>query len=146
MIEQSRAEDGLPEQLRVRRGEGRCAIALLVLLTADGLVVYLCGGQHLHLGAAVLSLPRPSLAGESRNGCDSFVIPRPGHKDDVVAKALAEQLSKALNVPVCVTAGIHIESAHPDELAAIAANCALAGEEVISALSKRVIGEVEQCE
>jgi hypothetical protein len=92
----------------------------------------------------VFSLPRPSLVDKGRISCDSAVLPRPGHKDDVVAKALAEQLSKALDVAVCVVAGIHTESALPSELETIVENCSEAGSQVILAIQSAQFDLVRQ--
>ena len=125
-------------RFEVSCGEGRCAAFLSVAVTDDGLIAYLYGGQKPHLGAAVMSLPRPSLADGERIGCDTFVLSRPGHKDDAVAKALAEQLCKALNCAVCVAGGIHIDAASQDELDVIRKNCRELGDMAIQTIQDLV--------
>ncbi len=42
----------------------------------------------------------------------------PGHRDDRVARRLAEYLAGALRRPVCVVCGIHLPHITPDEIAA----------------------------
>lgn len=111
------------QQLSFEYGTGKYRVFLLVTVTRDGLIVQLLGGQKPHVGAMVLSQPRVSLVRPGEVSCNSVVVPRLGHKDDEIAKPLAERLTKAFNVPVAVVAGIHVESASPEEINILVENC-----------------------
>jgi hypothetical protein len=58
---------------------------------------------------------------ESR--ASTSVITRLGHKEDSVARSAAYRLCKHLKAPVCVIAGIHVDSITPEEIVQITQNC-----------------------
>lgn len=87
-----------------------------------GIDILIVGGDSPHVGGVVLSTPRASLSGQGRSS-DSWVIPVAGHKDILVAKTIAELVCASADVPVVVTAGIHIEGASPKEILAIEKSC-----------------------
>ena len=116
-------------------GEGRFQVTVSAIKTDEGIAVIITGGSKSHVGAVVLSSPRPSLTGEGAS-CDSWIIPLPGHKDDIIAKELAETLCRQLQVPVSVTAGVHIDNADNNELKLLCKNCLNAGEQLLSLLSQ----------
>ncbi|MEA4892345.1 MAG: hypothetical protein VB085_07255 [Peptococcaceae bacterium] len=101
---------------RVSLGEGRYALEAVVVRTQDGVNVCLGGGEKTHIGTVVLCQPRPSLKGDGKTSTTSSVLNLIGHKDGELARAFAEKLCRALNQTVVVTAGIHIESAAPQEI------------------------------
>lgn len=103
-------------------GEGRCQISLTLLDTGHGINGLLVGGEKPHIGGVVLALPRPSLSGEGWSE-DVFITPVPGHKDVEVARSVASLLSRHLQCPVVVTAGIHSEQLSSEELRLIVKNC-----------------------
>jgi len=76
----------------------------------DGACVCI-GGGHSHVGTAVLALPRKSLLNDDSISCTTSTINVLGHKDDIVALPLAERLCREFNMPVTVTAGIHMDEA-----------------------------------
>jgi hypothetical protein len=106
----------------ISEGTGRYRVTLAYFFTERGLIAHLLGGEKPHVGGVVLSSPRQSLTG-SGVGCDSWVIPLPGHKDTVVGRKLAEALCAYLNQPVSLTAGIHIDNATDGDIAEISRNC-----------------------
>ncbi len=76
----------------------------------------LAGGEEPHLGAVVITVPRPSLANPEILSCTSSVIPLVGHKDDEAARPLAEMLAREINCPVSVAAGIHVKNAGSQDI------------------------------
>jgi hypothetical protein len=113
--------------IEINEGSGLHEVMCGCVVTQNGLIIHLLGGEKTHVGGIVLSFPRKSLAGGGV-GCDSWVTPLPGHKDVVVGQRFAEMLCKSLNLPVSLTAGIHIDNASNDDIAEISRNCeALAG-------------------
>ncbi|MDD4168679.1 MAG: hypothetical protein PHD36_00165 [Desulfotomaculaceae bacterium] len=111
------------KQMFFSAGEGRYRIDLLVSVTGDGLVVQLFGGEKTHVGAVAIGLPRPGLSDPAKISCNTIVIPLLGHKDDEVAKPVAEEIVVACGKPVVVAAGIHLDHAGPGEIETLVENC-----------------------
>ncbi len=72
-------------------------------------VVCLGGGDRPHVGSVVCAEPRPSLADPARRSATSSVWNRLGHKDEALARPVAEHLAIALGKTVVVIAGVHVE-------------------------------------
>jgi len=134
-------QDALYDSLHFEVGEGRCFVELLILTTRDGLIGFVSDESRSHVGATVISFPRPSLMKSAALSCDSYVIPRPSHKDHVVAQEMAEVLSCSLGVPAVVIAGIHIEDAEEGEIKHIQANCSGLVGQAVRALKGEEAGE-----
>ncbi len=114
-------------------GEGRYQVTISAITTDEGIAVVITGGTKSHVGAVVLSSPRSSLKDNSAS-CDSWIIPLPTHKDDIIAKEIAESFCRQLKVPVSVTAGVHIDNASGDELMLLRQNCQNAGKQLLDLL------------
>ncbi len=71
------------------------------------LLVAIWGGEKPHIGAVAVAQPRPSLRDPNVLSATASVICLPAHKEDELAKTVAETLAAAFNTPVVVTAGIH---------------------------------------
>ena len=99
------------------------AYSVWATLTAldDGACVCVGGGRS-HVGTAVLALPRESLLNDGNMSCTTSVINVLGHKDDTAALPLAEHLCREFNMPVTVTAGIHIDGASAAEIERLRCN------------------------
>lgn len=92
-------------------GEGRLRVHIQATLTADGLAVVLTGGERPHVGGMAMSVPR------SRTGRpDTWVIPRPGHRDSAAATPVAELLCRETGYCTAVIAGLHVDRATPEEI------------------------------
>jgi gallate decarboxylase subunit D len=87
----------------------RFVVRALAYALGDELVVSIYGGQRAHIGAAGLSVPRPSLRCPERTSASTSVLTLPGHKEDWVVKEVGEYLASALNKVVVVVAGIHYD-------------------------------------
>jgi len=85
-----------------RRLEGR------VRRTGDDLVVIVEGGTP-HVGCVVLAVGRPSAADSSKLSVTTSVLTLPPHKEEPVARRIAEALAGRFGGAVVVTAGIHEE-------------------------------------
>ena len=104
-------------------GEGSFSIHLQIIDTGRGLAGVLTGGDSPHVGSVVLAVPRPSLADAENPSCDLFTVPVPGHLDYVVAQQMATALCKAVEQPVSITAGIHVDGASAEDIANIKEIC-----------------------
>ncbi len=97
------------------------------------MVVCVSGGDEPHIGSVVLAEARASLTGEGTSATSS-VLNRLGHKDEFVARTVAETLATALNTTVCCICGIHKDNATPEDIQA----SATLGQEVASILLERL--------
>ena len=97
-------------QSMVDAGIGEYCMRAGLSVSDGGISVYLCGGTVPHIGTVVLAEPRRSLTGFGWS-CTSSVLNLCGHKDEVFARELAEELCQGFQMPVCVCAGIHIDKA-----------------------------------
>ncbi|MCG9968908.1 hypothetical protein L9W92_12775 [Pelotomaculum terephthalicicum JT] len=113
----------MTEQVVYAAGDGKYRVELMVSITGDGLVAHLYGGDKPHVGAVAISLTRPSISDNTKVSCNTSVIPLLGHKDDEVAKPIAEKIALAFGKPVVVVVGIHVDNAGPEEIKKIMENC-----------------------
>lgn len=114
------------KNLTVEAGTGRYRVELAAVFTGDGITAQLTGGEAPHVGGVVMCVPRPSLTGAG-TGCDTYVLPVPGHKDTEAAQPVAELLCRGTGRVTVVVAGVHIENARQDELKILLENCLEAG-------------------
>ena len=96
-------------ELSARRG--RISLRLACRAMGEDLCVMLSGGDREHIGAVALAAPGEELRS----------LPRPGHREDDLARDLASRLARELEVAVCVTCGIHVDRLRPEELPIILA-------------------------
>ena len=97
-------------------GNGRMALQVNLQNTGRGLNVLLTGGDSPHIGSVVLALPRSSLKKDGSKSADSYIMPVPGHKDQLLAQPIAEALTIATGLPCVVTAGVHSDDMTQDEI------------------------------
>ncbi len=70
-------------------------------------LIAIWGGERPHIGAVAIAQPRQSLKDPRLTSATASVFCYPGHKEDGIAKDVAEKISSALNTNVTVTVGIH---------------------------------------
>jgi gallate decarboxylase subunit D len=73
----------------------------------NDLLVILWGGTEPHIGAIGMGQPRNSLRDPEKISATGSVFTFIGHKDDVVAKWMSEELARTLNKKVVVSCGMH---------------------------------------
>ena len=79
-------------------------------------------GGAAHIGAVAMAQSRPSLADPNRLSASASVFCYVGHKEDDLAKKVAEQLAAALDAKVVVVAGIHWDDLKPQGIEQIVKN------------------------
>lgn len=100
-------------------GEGRFKLEAIITNTQEGVNIYLGGGEKTHIGTVVLCQPRESLKQDGSRSVTTSVLNILGHKDDDIAKPIAEILCRCLNEKIVVSAGVHIENATAAEIQAL---------------------------
>jgi hypothetical protein len=88
----------------------------------------LTGGERPHVGAVGLGIPRPSLRDCACTSATSSVLTVTGHKDDALAKPLAERVAARLNQVAVVVVGVHVDGATAGEIALLSENVGRAAE------------------
>lgn len=104
------------------------------LRAGPDLLVLVTGGQAPHIGAVAAATPRPSLADPERTSATASVLCFLGHKEDELAKGLAEFLAGRLGARVVVAAGAHWEGLTPAQIETVRRNAARLGELLLEAL------------
>ncbi len=99
----------------VHRG-GRTLEARASRLGED-LVVAVGGGERPHVGCAVLAVSRPSTANPSQRSVSTSVLTLPPHKEEGIARPIAEHLARVLGGVVVVAAGVHDDDLGPAGIA-----------------------------
>jgi len=117
--------------LELKIGRGKSQIQVEVHPYPDGLSILLYGGDKPHIGAVALSIPRQSLKNKKSISCSTSILTITGHKDDLIAKEMAEVISKNINKTVVVIAGVHIEEASERDIEKVKRNCRKASKKLI---------------
>lgn len=103
------------EQISLSYGEGRLGVHILATLTADGVAITLTGGERPHVGGMAMSIPRQQQT-ELKSRPETWITPRPGHRDSDIATLVAELLCRETGCCTAVIAGIHIDQATREEI------------------------------
>jgi hypothetical protein len=114
--------------------DGRYSLHGVVVVSDDGVQLYIGGGEKTHIGSVAVSQPRESLSGDGSVSCTTSVLNLVGHKDDAISMSIADRLCRVLNRVVVVTAGVHIGSAEPKEIERLLANARRLTETIIARL------------
>lgn len=122
------------KQICVSAGKEKYKITLVAVATMDGLIVSLVGGEKPHIGAVAISIPRPSLKNSSKFSVTTSIFTIPAHKDDELAKPVAERLAKEFTQTVVVIAGVHIDRASDDDIRKLVYN----SEQAVKKLLKKM--------
>lgn len=88
----------------------------------DDLVVVLKGGKE-HIGAVGIAQSRPSLSDPGRTSATSSVYTFLGHREDEIAKSMAEDLARTLGRRVVVIAGLHWDKITGEEIGKVVSMC-----------------------
>ena len=111
-------------------------VSARTMLVGDDILVVLTGGRA-HIGAVAIAQPRPSIEDAQKISSTSSVFTHVGHKEDVVAKTMSEELSKGLNKRVTVAAGIHWDRLKKKDIELIIEICGTITKRIIAEVSKR---------
>ncbi len=101
-----------------------CGITILCDVIPMGKDYTICirDEEGAHIGSAVMAIARPSLTGEGTSATSS-VLNCLGHKDEEIARRIAESVAAALNCAVVCTCGIHIDGISSEQIQQILDAC-----------------------
>jgi hypothetical protein len=115
-------ETPLKQKIEVSSGEEKYRIEGTAVITANGIIALVLGGERPHIGAVAIAVPRASLRDKTKISTTASVITLPAHKDDEIAKPAAERLARELNEVAVVIAGVHVENATDEEIGILISN------------------------
>jgi len=93
-----------------RGGKGKYRIFAQVICIGEDISIALWGGTSPHIGSVAVAIPWPSRKKEATVSSTTSVFNFSGHKDEQVARMVAEHVAAVLNRNTVVTAGIHIDN------------------------------------
>ena len=117
-------------------GAGRWRVSATAIATGDGVTIHLGGGERPHVGAVAIAIPRPSRRDPARTSATSSVITVTGHKDDELAKPLAELTAARLGQVAVVVVGVHVEAATDEDIERLADHARQAVEALLAQLER----------
>lgn len=97
-------------EYEITRGEGRTRITLSAKSFGDDFTVFIYN-ESAHIGAVAV--------GEydhKEKRASTSVITRLGHKDDAIAQKAAYLISRKMERPSCVIAGVHLDNITDEEI------------------------------
>jgi gallate decarboxylase subunit D len=103
-------------------GNGRHRVDAAVQFLGDDVLLSIWGGAMAHIGSVCITQPRPSLRDPDATSYTTSVHNFIGHKDEAVARCCAERIATAFDRKTVAVAGIHIENAKAEDIAAIMKN------------------------
>ena len=98
------------------RSNGRYLEARAEIL-GDDLVVAIGGGERPHVGCVVLAQPDPARGGPTKWSASCSVLTIPPHKEEPIARGIAEKLAASLGKVAVVTAGVHDDNIDAEGIA-----------------------------
>jgi hypothetical protein len=101
----------------------------------EDLVVAIGGGQRPHVGCVVLAVPYPSKARPDEWSASCSLLTIPPHKEEPIARGIAERLASGLGRVVVVTAGVHDDGLDRDGIDCYLRLSERLGEELVQRLS-----------
>jgi gallate decarboxylase subunit D len=136
MIKSSlKKESNLVHYHTISEKQGDLEVVAVVYELSDDCLVILYGGTRPHIGAIGMAQARPSLKDPKENAATSSVFTYTGHKEDMVAKALSEELTRRLARNTVVVAGIHWDDLSSEGIEKIRTICRLITEKIVKKLS-----------
>jgi gallate decarboxylase subunit D len=117
----------------LEEGEGRCRLHARLIPMGDHLLVTLSGGKA-HIGAVSLAEPNSPGNHSVSKSASVSTLTRTNHKEDVIARNTASNISSHLGIPVLVCCGIHLDEITVDEIEDINRNAMRLQEKIIESI------------
>ncbi len=86
-------------------------------VVGEDMVVAVGGGERPHVGCVVLAQPHPARGGDTKWSASCSVLTIPPHKEEPIARGIAEKLAATLGRVAVVTAGVHDDDIDADGIA-----------------------------
>ena len=86
-------------------------------IVGDDVVVAIGGGERPHVGCVVLAQPYPAKGRDTGWSASCSVLTIPPHKEEPIARGVAEKLAATLGRVAVVTAGVHEDAIDAEGIA-----------------------------
>ncbi|MGD1146417.1 MAG: hypothetical protein ABR961_00525 [Thermoanaerobaculaceae bacterium] len=93
----------------VTAGRGRFRLHGVACRAGTDLSVVVTAGDRPHIGCVVVAHPHPATDDRRRISVTSSVLATPPHREEALARPLAESLARKLGGTVVVVAGVHTD-------------------------------------
>lgn len=124
------------KSLAVSVRKGKFKVNAVIHEMGPDILVALWGGTYPHIGAIGMAQVRQSLKTRDETSATSSVFTFLGHKEDSLAKALAEDITRRLARNSVVVAGIHWDNLTDDEIKTV--------ENLCRELTEKIIKKIKQ--
>ncbi len=122
--------------LRFTADNHRIPLVLEACRLGDDLNISLSGGDRGHIGAVALAQARPGLADPALTRASTSVITLCGHKEDLIAREIAERVAVEINGVVSVSCGIHVDNATRDQIESIIVSSRLLTDQLLQRIAE----------
>ncbi len=122
--------------MEVSEGSGRTCITATVQNVGSDLMIAITGGASPHIGAVIISEPRPSRDNPSEVSVTSSRYNVIGHKDEQIGVIVSEALCRSFNCRAVTAAGVHIDDITESEIQAVLHNAEMLCARIIGCLHK----------
>jgi hypothetical protein len=86
-------------------------------VVGEDMVVAVGGGERPHVGCVVLAQPHQAKSGDTKISASCSVLTIPPHKEEPIARRIAEKLAATLGRVAVVTAGVHDDNIDAEGIA-----------------------------
>jgi len=124
------------KSLAVSVRKGRFKVNAVIHEMGPDILVALWGGTYPHIGAIGMAQVRQSLKACDETSATSSVFTFLGHKEDILAKPLAEDITRRLARNSVVVAGIHWDNLTDQEIKTVENLCRELTEKIIKKFKK----------
>jgi hypothetical protein len=120
----------------VRVGAGPYRLFATACPAGRDFAVTVTGGDSPHIGCVVIACPHRSQDDAERISVTSSIVTIPPHREELLARPLAEFLAKSLAATVVVAAGVHTDDLTKEGVAAYLRLGRRLAEDVLAALRR----------
>ena len=122
--------------IKIVKGVGKYKVTLMAIESGEDIIVTIYGGELPHIGAVAISIARPSLEKPNKISSSTSVFTLIGHKEDQIAKEIAESITKTTKKNNVTIVGLHIQKATKEDI-----NCLILNTKDLVRKLKKILEE-----
>ncbi len=127
------------KSLTISVAKGKFKVNAAVHEMGPDILLAVWGGTYPHIGAIGMGQVRQSLRTAEETSTTSSVFTFLGHKEDLLAKPIAEEITRRLGRNSVVVAGIHWDGLTDEEIGTVDQLCRQLMEKIIKKLQTRTV-------